>query len=77
MRITVIFSTITISVWILGMLLDVIGLYIGVKFAEARKVTPSKLGYFTMRIGEIFESIAVEAMIFIPVIFLVEVLKIV
>lgn len=77
MRITVIFSTITILVWTLGMLLDVFGLYIGVRFAEVGKVAPSKLGYFTMRIGEIFESIAVKTMGFIPVIFLVEVLKIV
>lgn len=77
MKVTMIFSAITISIWILGMVLDIVGLYIGVKCASRYKVKSSKVGYFIMKLGEVLEGTTKETMVYIPVIFLVEFFKII
>ena len=76
MKVAIIYSAITIVIWILGMIFDVVGLYISVKYASKDKVKLSKIGYHIMRFGEILERISKEFMMFIPLLFLLEFFKI-
>lgn len=66
MRVAIIYSTFIIFIWLIGMLLDISGLYISVKYASENKVKLSKVGYKIMRFGEVFEYFAKEVIIFAP-----------
>lgn len=77
MRITITFSAILIGIWIVGMILDVLGLFVGVKFATLGKVILSKVGYYTMKIGEVVINCSTSVMKYIPMIFICEFFKII
>lgn len=75
MTMSIVYSAITILVFLIGIILDVSGLYIGVKFATLKKIKPSKIGYFLMRIGEVLEGIALECFIFIPILIIIDLIR--
>lgn len=77
MEVTVICSFLIVGFYLLGMALDVIGLYVATQFASKGKVMPSKLGYYTMIIGEILEFCFSKVMILIPLLLCIEIFKIV
>lgn len=77
MKVTITYSAIVLSLWILGMVMDVLGLYIGVKFATLQKVKSSKVGYCIMRFGEILIRYSTGAMMFVLTILIAEFLNII
>ena len=74
MRITIIYGIIVVSLFFLGMVLDITGLWLSVKLAEQKKVKKSKFFYKIMTIGEFIETIGREGLIFTPVLFIIEIL---
>lgn len=77
MKVFIVYSAIVLGVWLLGMVFDILGLYIGVKCATKGKIKTSKAGYFIMTCGEICIGISTEAMMFIPVLLLAVITKII
>ena len=77
MKIAIAYTVFVLVIWLLGMALDVSGLYFSVRFASKNKIKLSKFGYFIMRFGEILERIADESMIAIPLLFIWAILKVI
>ena len=77
MKVVIIFSIFIIIAWLLGMALDVLGLYISVNFASKGNVKISKIGYFIMLLGELLEVVMSKFLVFIPLLFILTVLKII
>lgn len=76
MRITIIYGIIVVSLFFLGMVLDITGLWLSVKLAEQKKVKKSKFFYKIMTIGEFIETIGKEGILLMPIVFTIEILKI-
>lgn len=76
MKITVIYTIIVFIILALGMIMDVFGLWFSIKYYKKKSVFKSKLFYRMMNIGEILEHIAREGLIFLPILFIIELLKI-
>ena len=77
MRITIIYGIIVVSLFFLGMVLDITGLWLSVKLAEQKKVKKSKVFYKIMTIGEFIETIGKEGILLMPIVFTIEILKII
>lgn len=77
MKLTIIYGIIVLSLFFLGMVLDVLGLWLSIILAEQKKIRKSKMSYKLMIFGEIIETIGREGLIFIPIVFAIEVLRII
>lgn len=77
MRVFIIYTIFISIVWLLGMALDILGLYASVKFASKNKISISKFGYIIMNFGEILELIANKSMVALPLLFILTILKVI
>lgn len=75
MYISCLYSLIVILMFLVGIFLDVLGLYVGVKFASLGKPRSSKIGFILMIIGEKLEKISYEGFIFIPIVILINFIR--
>lgn len=74
MRIAIIYGIIVVTLFFLGAVLDVLGLWLSIRLAEEKKISKSKFFYRLMTIGEMFESLGRVGLIFTPVLFIIEIL---
>lgn len=73
MKAIVLYSLLVLAVFLIGAILDVLGLYFSIMFLNKGKIQASKTSFFFMNIGETIEKVAAKGVGILPLLIILKI----